>query len=185
MLKEISQDCQTRMGKSLDAFQVELGKLRSGRAHPSLLDHVMVNYYDNPTPLNQVATINVVDPRTLTVTPWEKNLISNVEKAILKADLGLNPATVGNSLRVPLPPLNEERRKDLIKVVRAEAENARIAVRNIRRDANHQFKELLKDKAITEDEERHAMDEMQKVTDQFIKRIDDALTHKEEELLKI
>jgi ribosome recycling factor len=185
MLKEISQDSRTRMGKSLDAFQVELGKLRSGRAHPSLLDHVMVTYYDNPTPLNQVATINVVDPRTLTVTPWEKNIIANIEKAILQADLGLNPAVVGNSLRVPLPPLTEERRKDLIKVVRAEAENARVAIRNIRRDANHQFKELLKDKAITEDEERRAMDDMQKMTDQFIKQVDEALAHKEEELLTI
>ena len=185
MQQEILQDSHERMQKSLETFHVELAKLRSGRAHPSLLDQVMVEYYGNPTPLNQVASINITDPRTLTVTPWEKPLVKDVEKAIRQADLGLNPATSGDCIRVPLPALTEERRKDLIKVVRQEAENARIAVRNIRRDANHQFKELLKTKDITEDDERRAMDEMQKLTDQFIKQIDSALAEKDQDLMKV
>jgi ribosome recycling factor len=185
MINDIKKDAATRMGKSIDALKNELSKLRTGRAHTSLLDHITVTYYGNEVPLNQVANINVADARTLSVTPWEKNMVADVEKAIRSSDLGLNPATSGTVIRVPLPPLTEERRRDMIKVVRAEGEGARVAIRNIRRDANQEFKNLLKEKEITEDEERKAQDEIQKLTDKYISEVDKVLEEKEKDLMEI
>ena len=153
MLNEISKHAKSRMIKTIESFKSALSKLRTGRAHPSLLEHIKVDYYGNITPLNQIASITVSDPRTLTITPWEKTMVQPIEKAIMNSDLGLNPNSAGTIIRVPLPPLTEERRKDLVKVVKAEAENTRIAVRNIRRDANNDIKDLLKAKEISEDEE--------------------------------
>ena len=173
------------MDKTLDALRQELGKLRTGRAHPSLLDHVMVNYYGNEVPLNQVANIVISDPRTLAVTPWEKGLVAPVEKAIRSSDLGLNPSTAGTVIRVPLPPLTEERRRDLVKVVRHEGEGTKVAVRNIRRDANQELKNLLKDKHISEDAERRGGDEIQKLTDKYIVEIDKILAAKEADLMEV
>lgn len=184
MIKEILQDAKERMGKSVDALQQELQKLRTGRAHTSLLDHITVEYYGAEVPLGQVANINVEDSRTLTIVPWEKPMVSVIEKAIMNSDLGLNPATAGTLIRVPLPPLTEERRKDMIKVVRQEAENGRIAIRNIRRDALSDLKELLKEKEISEDDERRAHEEVQKLTDSNVASVDAALTEKEQELLE-
>ncbi len=184
MIKEILQDAKERMGKSVDALHQELQKLRTGRAHTSLLDHITVEYYGAEVPLSQVANINVEDSRTLTVVPWEKPMVAVIEKAIMTSDLGLNPATAGTMIRVPLPPLTEERRKDMIKVVRHEAENGRIAIRNIRRDALGDLKTLLKEKDISEDEERRAHDEVQKLTDSFVASVDAALAEKEQELLE-
>lgn len=184
MIKEILQDAKQRMGKSVDALRHELQKLRTGRAHTSLLDHITVEYYGAEVPLGQVANINVEDSRTLTIVPWEKPMVSVIEKAIMNSDLGLNPATAGTLIRVPLPPLTEERRKDMIKVVRQEAENGRIAIRNIRRDALSDLKELLKEKEISEDDERRAHEEVQKLTDSFVANVDSALTEKEQELLE-
>ncbi|MFN4262175.1 MAG: ribosome recycling factor [Thioalkalivibrionaceae bacterium] len=178
-------DAKTRMQKSIESFVGELAKIRTGRAHPSLLDHIMVEYYGSDVPLNQVANVAVEDARTLTVTPWEKPMVSKVEKAIMTSDLGLNPATMGSVIRVPLPALTEERRRDLIKVVRNEAENGRIAVRNIRRDAINSYKQLVKDKAISEDDERRADATIQKLTDETIAEMDRLLTEKEKELLEI
>lgn len=157
--------------------------MRTGRAHPSLLEHLTVEYYGSDVPLNQVANVNIEDARTLTVTPWEKTMVSVVEKAIMNADLGLNPATAGTVIRVPLPPLTEERRKDMIRLVRAEAENARIAIRNIRRDALHHIKELLKEKEISEDEDHRAHDDVQKLTDKYVASVDEVLTAKEADLM--
>lgn len=174
-----------RMEKSVEALQGELAKLRTGRAHPSLLEQVMVPYYGTDTPLMQVANIAVSDPRTLAVTPWEKPLIPVVEKAIISADLGLNPTTSGDTIRVPLPPLNEERRKELVRIVKQEAENARVAVRNIRRDGLAQLKDLVKDKAISEDDERRGQDEVQKITDKFVAQIDEMVSHKETDLMAV
>lgn len=185
MNKEIKRDAQTRMKKSVDALRQELSKLRTGRAHTSLLDHVTVTYYGTVVPLNQVASISVGDPRTLTVSPWEKKMVPEVEKAILNSDLGLNPVTAGEVIRVPLPPLTEERRRDLTRIVRQEAETARVAIRNIRRDANHALKAQIKEKAITEDEERRAEDEVQKLTDKFIAEVDDITKAKEAELMEV
>lgn len=185
MLAELKKDVEARMKKSLDALHAELTKLRTGRAHPSLLDHVMVSYYGNATPLNQVAAITVSDARTLTITPWEKNMVPAIEKAILTAELGLNPATAGTVIRIPMPPLSEERRKDMIKVARAEAENGRVSIRNVRRDANNHLKEQLKKKLITEDEERRAQDEIQKITDRFVKEVDKILATKEADLMEV
>lgn len=185
MINDIKKDAEIRMGKSIEALKGELTKLRTGRAHTSLLDHVTVEYYGNPTPLNQVAAVNIADARMLTVTPWEKNMIQAVEKAIITSDLGLNPTTAGDVIRVPLPPLTEERRKDMIKVVRHEGENAKIAIRNIRRDANGDFKSLLKDKAITEDEEHQAEDAMQKLTDTYVAKVDVLLAEKEKDLMEL
>jgi ribosome recycling factor len=159
--------------------------VRTGRAHPSLLDHIRVSYYGSEVPISQVANINVEDARTLTVTPWEKNMVSPVEKAIMTSDLGLNPMTAGTVIRVPMPPLTEERRRDLIKVVRHEAEGAKVAIRNIRRDANHNLKELVKEKMISEDDERRGQEIIQKLTDQHVKEVDEALEVKEKELLEI
>jgi ribosome recycling factor len=185
MLKEIMKDANERMNKSVAAFQGELKKIRTGRAHTSLLDHVTVEYYGSDVPLNQVANVGVEDARTLTVAPWEKQMVPVVEKAIMTSDLGLSPATAGSVIRVPLPPLTEERRKDLVKVVRHEAEGARVAVRNIRRDAIHHIKDLLKEKEITEDEERRSEDEVQGLTDKHVAEVDQILAAKEDELMEV
>lgn len=185
MINEILADAKSRMNKSIDALANELAKIRTGRAHPSILDHVMVDYYGSDVPINQVANVNVEDSRMLSVQPWEKDMVAKVEKAILTSDLGLNPATAGMIIRVPMPPLTEERRRDLVKVVRAETENGRIAVRNIRRDAISDFKELLKEKDISEDEEHKAESDTQVITDEAVKKMDAALTVKEAELMEI
>ncbi|NKC14196.1 MAG: ribosome recycling factor [Gammaproteobacteria bacterium] len=185
MIEDIKADARARMGKSVEAFQNDLSKLRTGRAHTSLLDHVTVDYYGSEVPLNQVASISVGDARTLVVQPWEKKMVPQAEKAILNADLGLNPVTAGDVMRVPLPALTEERRRDMTRIVRQEAENARIAIRNIRRDANSDLKELEKEKEIAKDDERRAEGEIQKLTDEFIVRIEDVLKAKETELMEV
>ncbi len=185
MINDIKKDAEARMQKSLDALKSDLSKVRTGRAHVSLLDHVKVDYYGTDTPLSQVANISVMDARTLSVTPWEKNMVQPIEKAIMTSDLGLNPATSGTTIRVPLPALTEERRRDLIKVVKGEAEGAKVAVRNIRRDANSDLKSLLKEKEITEDDERRAEEDIQKLTDKYIAKVDAMLADKEKELLEI
>ena len=185
MIEDIKKNAAQRMRKSVEALQQELSKVRTGRAHASLLDHVMVDYYGSPTPINRVANVTVEDPRTLTVMPWERNMVPVVEKAIMNSDLGLNPATAGMVIRVPLPALTEERRRELVKVVRHEAENARVAVRNIRRDANNDFKELAKEKEISSDEEHRCQELVQKLTDQYVEQIDQLLARKEQELMEI
>lgn len=185
MINDVKQSTEQKMQKSLDALKIDLGKVRTGRAHTGILDHVQVDYYGSLMPINQVANINLADARTITVQPWEKNLIAKVEKAIRDADLGLNPSTNGDLIRVPMPALTEERRKDLIKVVRGEAESAKVAVRNVRRDSNEALKKLLKDKEIGEDEERRAQDEIQKLTDRFVAEIDKALQAKEADLMAV
>lgn len=185
MINDVMKDAEKRMQKSIEVLKSDFAKIRTGRAHPSILDHVMVEYYGTPTPLNQVGNIAVEDARTLSVTPWEKQLIPVIEKAIMTADLGLNPATSGQVIRIPMPPLTEERRRDLAKVVRSEAETSKVSVRNIRRDAMTTLKDLLKEKDITEDEERKAGENIQKLTDQYIKTIDDLIAHKEKELMEI
>jgi ribosome recycling factor len=185
MINEIIQDAEVRMGKSIDALHTEFKKIRTGRAHPSLLDQIHVDYYGADTPINQVANVTVEDSRTLAVTPWEKDMVAKVEKAIMNSDLGLNPATAGTVIRIPMPPLTEERRKDLVKVVRHEAEQARVAIRNIRRDANSDFKDLLKEKEISEDEERNAEERIQKLTDTHVGKIDKVLADKEAELMEV
>jgi ribosome recycling factor len=185
MTKDITDDATQRMQKSLEAFAHELSKIRTGRAHPKLLEHVTVSYYGNDVPISQAANVNVMDARTLSITAYDKNMISEIEKAILNSDLGLNPMTTGELIRVPLPALTEERRKDLTKVVRNEAEKARISVRNIRRDANTHLKSLIKDKTITEDDERRAEAEVQKITDTHIGDIEKMLEAKEKELMEI
>lgn len=185
MIDDIKKDAAARMQKSVAALQLELTKIRTGRAHTSLLDHVTVEYYGSAVPLNQVSNVNVEDPRTLTVTPWEKDMVQPIEKAIMGSDLGLNPATAGTVIRVPLPPLTEERRKDLIRVVRGEAEGGRVAVRNIRRDAMSDVKDLLKEKMIGEDEEHRAETEIQTITDKNVAAIDKLLAEKESELMEI
>lgn len=181
----IRKDAETRMRKSVSAIRDELTKLRTGRASTALLDHLRVDYYGNATPLNQVASVGVADARTLTVTPWEKSMIPTVEKAILESDLGLNPVTAGDIIRIPLPPLTEERRREMTKLVKAEGENGKVAIRNIRRDANHHLKEMLKDKEIAEDEEKKALDEIQKLTDHYITEIDGVVEEKEKEILEV
>lgn len=185
MLNEIEKDATTRMEKSIISLQHDMTKIRTGRAHPSLLDHIKVDYYGQETALSQVASITVSDSRTLLVTPWEKQMVPMVEKAIMISDLGLNPATSGTAIRVPLPPLTEERRRDLTRVVKSESENARVAIRNIRRDANTQLKNLLKAKEITEDDERRVQENIQKLTDRFIVQIDKLLQEKEAELMEV
>jgi len=184
MQKEI-KDAETRMRKCIDSFKAETAKLRTGRAHPSILDHVRVSYYGSEMAISQVANINASDARTLTITPWEKSMVQPIEKAILNSDLGLNPATTGDIIRVPMPALNEERRKELIKVVRNEAESARVSIRNARRDTNAMFKDLLKNKKISEDEVRRLEDEVQKLTDKFVAEVDQLLTAKEADLMVI
>ncbi len=185
MINDILKDAKSRMEKSVDALKTQLSKIRTGRAHPSLLDGIQVSYYGVDTPLRQCANVSVDDARTLLITVFDKSLIQAVEKAILSSDLGLNPVTAGTSMRIPLPPLTEERRRDLVKVVRGEAEGARVAVRNIRRDANADFKALLKDKDISEDDERRASDETQKLTDLYVKKVDEVLAAKEKELMEV
>ena len=185
MIDDIKKDASERMGKSVASLKQELTKIRTGRAHTSLLDHITVEYYGSQVPLNQVSNVNVEDSRTLTVTPWEKEMVQVIEKAIMTSDLGLNPASAGTVIRVPLPPLTEERRKDMIRVVRNEAEGGRIAVRNIRRDANSTFKELEKEKELTSDEERKAEESMQKLTDKFVAEVDDILKAKEADLMEV
>ncbi|MBC2732185.1 ribosome recycling factor [Thiobacillus sp.] len=184
-IADIKQSAEQKMGKSLEALKNDLAKVRTGRAHAGILDHVMVDYYGNPTPVPQVANVSLIDSRTLGVQPYEKNMVGKVEKAIRDGDLGLNPATHGDIIRVPMPSLTEERRKDLIKVVRGEAENARVAVRNIRRDANGTLKDMVKAKTATEDEERRTQDDVQKLTDKFIGEIDKMLAEKEKDLLAV
>lgn len=185
MLENIKKDAGNRMDKTLVSLKADLAKIRTGRAHTSLLDTIRVNYYGSDVPLSQVANVAVEDSRTLSVTPWEKNMVQPIEKAIMMSDLGLNPATSGSVLRIPLPPLTEERRKDLIKVVRAEGENAKVAIRNIRRDALSEFKTLLKEKKISEDDERKAQDQIQKITDTHVAKVDEMLKVKEKELMEI
>jgi len=185
MLADIKKDARLRMNKSLEALRHELAKIRTGRAHPSLLEHVHVDYYGSEVPIGQAASVVVEDARTLSVTPWDKTMVSKIEKAILTSDLGLNPTTAGQVLRIPLPPLTEERRRELGKVVHHEGENAKIAIRNIRRDANATIKDLLKEKEITEDEERRAEAEIQELTDIAVKKADEIVAEKEQELLEI
>ncbi|MFC3150465.1 ribosome recycling factor [Litoribrevibacter euphylliae] len=185
MINEIKQDAEARMTKSLEALSHAFAKIRTGRAHPSILDSVMVSYYGTDTPLRQVANVNVEDARTLAVVPWEKPMVPDIEKAIMKADLGLNPTTSGEVIRVPMPPLTEETRKNYIKQARGEAETGRVSVRNIRRDANSDIKDLLKEKEITEDDARRAEDDIQKITDKFIAQVDADLAKKEKDLMEI
>ncbi|HED18209.1 MAG TPA: ribosome recycling factor [Gammaproteobacteria bacterium] len=185
MIEEIKEDAGTRMGKSIDAMKQALSKIRTGRAHASLLDHIKVDYYGSEVPLTQAANISVEDSRTLMVSPWEKAMVQAIEKAIMKSNLGLNPNTAGTSIRIPMPPLTEERRKDMVRIVRSEAEATRVAIRNIRRDANSDFKDLLKEKEISEDDERHAQDDIQKLTDRFVDEVDKLLAGKESELMEI
>lgn len=184
VINEIKKDAQERMDKSVEALKSQINKVRTGRASPSLLDGIVVEYYGAPTPLNQVANVVAEDGRTLAITVFDRTLAPAVEKAIMASDLGLNPSSAGSIIRVPLPPLTEERRKDLIKVVRGDAEQGRVSIRNIRRDANDKVKALLKDKEISEDDERRSQDDIQKLTDMFIKKIDDALALKEAELME-
>ncbi len=185
MIDEIREDADSRMAKSIEALKHELSKLRTGRAHTSLLDHITVEYYGSEMPLSQVATVKVEDARTLSVTPWEKNMVAPIEKAIMTSDLGLNPATAGTVIRVPLPPLTEERRKDMIRLVRQEGEKARVAIRNIRRDAIHHLKGLLKEKEISEDEERRAQEAIQKLTDRYVDQVEKLVEAKEKDLMTI
>ena len=185
MLEDVKKTAEQKMQKSLEALKNYLAKIRTGRAHTGLLDHVMVEYYGSMVSVNQVANINLGDARTINVQPYEKNMISKVEKAIRDSDLGLNPATNGDLIRVPMPMLTEERRRDLIKVVRSEAEDAKVSVRNVRRDANDQLKKLLKDKEIGEDEERRAQDDIQKLTDKYVAEVDKQYAQKEAELMAI
>jgi len=184
VINEIKKDAQDRMEKSVEALKNQISKVRTGRASPSLLDGIMVDYYGAATPLRQLANVTVEDARTLAISVFDRSMSPAIEKAIMASDLGLNPSSAGTVIRVPLPPLTEERRKDLIKVVRAEAEQGRVAVRNIRRDANDKIKALLKDKEISEDEERRSQDDIQKLTDGYIKKVDEALAQKEAELME-
>ncbi|WP_422133628.1 ribosome recycling factor [Endozoicomonas sp. ALD040] len=185
MIEEIKQDAQERMSKSVDSLDSAFAKIRTGRAHPSLLDSVRVSYYGSETPLSQVSNISTEDARTLAVRVWEKQMVPDVEKAILKSDLGLNPSTAGEVIRIPLPPLTEETRKGYTRQARQEAENAKIAIRNIRRDALADIKELEKEKEISEDDERRAQDDIQKVTDKYIAAVDAALASKEKDLMEV
>ena len=185
MINEIKKDAQERMGKCVEATKTQMAKVRTGRAHPSLLDSIKVSYYGSMTPLKQVGNVSIEDSRTLAVTVFDSTMIAAVEKAIMSSDLGLNPMSAGTTIRIPLPALTEERRKDLIKVVRAEAENSRIAVRNVRRDANSDVRALEKEKECTEDDVRRSEDEIQKLTDAHIKLVDEILTAKEAELMEV
>ena len=185
MIAELKKNTESKMKKSLEALKNDLGKVRTGRAHTGLLDHVMVDYYGTQTPLSGVANVSLIDARTIGISPWEKKMVAAIEKAIRESDLGLNPAAMGDTIRVPMPALTEERRKELVKVVRGESENARIAVRNLRRDANHALKEALKKKDISEDDERRAQEDVQKLTDRHVAEIDRMLQAKEVELLAV
>ena len=185
MIADVKKTAEQKMIKSLESLKSDLGKVRTGRAHTGILDHVMVDYYGNPTAISQVANITLMDARTIAVQPWEGKMVGAVEKAIRDADLGLNPSSQGNLIRVPMPALTEERRRDLIKLVKTEGENAKVAMRNVRRDANAQLKDLLKDKAISEDDERRAQEDIQKLTDKYIAEIDKALVAKEADLMAV
>jgi ribosome recycling factor len=182
---DVKKTTEQKMNKSIETLKADLAKVRTGRAHAGILDHVKVDYYGNPTQLSQVANITLIDARTIGVQPWEKKMVGAIEKAIRDSDLGLNPATQGDLIRVPTPPLTEERRKEMVKLVKTEAEDAKIAVRNIRRDANEGLKRLLKDKAISEDDERRAQDDVQKLTDRFVAEIDKLVAEKEKEVLTV
>ena len=185
MIADVRKNAEQKMQKSLDALKTDLSKVRTGRVHTGILDHVMVDYYGTQMPINQVANVSLLDARTISISPWEKKMASVIEKAIRESDLGLNPSTTGDLIRVPMPSLTEERRKDLTKVVRGEAESARVAIRNLRRDAITHLKDLLKAKSISEDDERRAQDDIQKLTDRFIAEADKALAQKEAELLAV
>jgi len=185
MIADVKKSAEQKMQKSIEALKADLGKVRTGRAHTGLLVHITVDYYGTPTPINQVANLTLLDARTIGVAPWEKKMANAIEKAIRDSDLGLNPATVGELVRVPMPALTEERRRDLIKVVKHEAENARVAVRNIRRDANAHLKELLKEKKISEDDERRGEEEIQKLTDRYVAEVDKLLHAKEADLMAV
>lgn len=185
MIAEIKKSAEDKMKKSLEALKHDLMKVRTGRAHTGILDHVMVDYYGSPVPVNQVANVSLIDARTIGVQPYEKNMAGKLEKAIRDSDLGLNPANMGELIRVPMPPLTEERRRDLIKVVKGETENARVAVRNIRRDANAHLKDLVKNKEASEDDERRAIDDIQKMTDKYIAELDRAFAEKEKDLMAV
>ncbi|NLG77842.1 MAG: ribosome recycling factor [Xanthomonadaceae bacterium] len=185
MINDIKKDAAERMQKCVLAFRNELKRLRTGRAHTSLLEHIKVDYYGSEVPLQQVASVALEDARTITVTPWEKTMVGAIEKAIMKSDLGLTPNTAGTVIRVPMPPLTEERRRDLTKVVRHEAENARVAVRNVRRDVMNDLKDLLKEKLVSQDDDRRAQEEIQKLTDKYIAEIDQALAEKEKEVMQV
>ena len=185
LIPDIKKTTEQRMHKSIETLKSNLSKVRTGRAHTGMLDHVQVDYYGNPTQLTQVANITLLDARTLSVQPWEKKMVATVEKAIREADLGLNPSTQGDVIRVPTPPLTTERRKEMVKLVKTEAEDAKISVRNIRRDVNEALKKLLKDKSCSEDEERRAQEEVQKITDKFIIEVDKLVTEKEKEILTL
>ncbi|WP_339806298.1 ribosome recycling factor [uncultured Marinobacter sp.] len=185
MIKEIKADAEKRMKNSLEALATAFNKIRTGRAHPAILDSVMVNYYGQETPLKQVASVNVEDSRTLSISPWEKNLIPNIEKAIMSSDLGLNPATSGDLIRVPMPMLTENTRKEMVKQAKADAEHARVSIRNARRDANSDLKDLEKEKEISEDEQRRGEEEIQKLTDRYIAEIDKVLKAKEDDLMEV
>lgn len=185
MIKEILDDAAQRMSKTIDSLHLGLNKIRTGRASPVLLEHLSVDYYGTDTPINQVANISVLDARTLSLSPWEKNMVPVLEKAIHEADLGLNPITTGDIIRIPLPPLTQERRTEMAKTVRSEGEHAKVAIRNIRRDANHDFKELLKEKEITEDEEKKAEQVIQQYTDDFVAKVDQIVADKEQEIMEV
>lgn len=185
MIPELKKTAEQKMQKSIEALKLDLAKIRTGRAHTGLLDHVQVEYYGSMVPVNQVANITLIDARTLGVQAWEKNMLPKIEKAIRDSDLGLNPSNMGELLRVPMPPLTEERRRELTKVVKQEGEGAKVAIRNLRRDANSQLKDALKDKAISEDEERRAQEEIQKLTDRYVAEVDKLLAQKEQELMQI
>ncbi|MES2070766.1 MAG: ribosome recycling factor [Pseudomonadota bacterium] len=182
---EVKKNTEQRMQKSIETLKSDLSKVRTGRAHTGILDHVQVDYYGSPTHITQVANVTLIDARTIGVQPWEKKMISAIEKAIRDADLGLNPSTQGDMIRVPTPPLTEERRKEMVKLVKTEGEDAKIAIRNIRRDANESLKKLLKDKACSEDDERRAQDDVQKLTDKFVSEVDKLLAEKEKEVLTV
>ncbi|MDQ9171527.1 ribosome recycling factor [Oxalobacteraceae bacterium R-40] len=184
-IADVKKNTEQKMNKSIETLKADLAKVRTGRAHTGILDHIHVDYYGNPTQLTQVANVTLIDARTIGVQPWEKKMVAVVEKAIRESDLGLNPSTHGDMIRVPTPPLTEERRKEMVKLVKGEGEDAKIAVRNIRRDANEHLKKLLKDKAVSEDDERRAQDEVQKLTDKFVAEIDKIMAEKEKEILTV
>jgi ribosome recycling factor len=185
MIAELKKTTELKMQKSLESLKQDLGKIRTGRAHTGILDHIQVDYYGSMIPINQVANVTLIDARTIGVQPWEKNMVGKVEKAIRDGDLGLNPATQGEIIRVPMPPLTEERRRDLIKVVKHEGENAKVSIRNLRRDANQHLKDALKAKEVSEDDERRAQDDVQKLTDRHITEVDRLLAEKEKDLMAV
>ncbi len=185
MIETIKKDAKERMGKSIESLKLDLSRIRTGRAHPSLLDHVMVDFYGSEVPIGQAANVSNSDSRTLSIQPWDKSMVAVIEKAIINSDLGITPTSAGEVIRISLPPLTEERRKDLVKIVKGEGENAKVAIRNIRRDANSAIKKLLNDKEITEDDERRAETDVQKITDDFVGQVDSVVAVKEKDLLEV